>query len=638
MGESRKRLGNGMASYNLSICAIYIIIVAFTLFLNYKRGTDQTGRINIENVTFSKVFTLLLPAFVVIVGAAIRLYSLDMIPYGLHQDEASIGYESYILSEYGVDRYGHVFPVYPITYGSGGGSPLMIYLNVITTHLFGFGVKTLRMLPAILGILTLVSFFFMMNVLSAEGIKRSEAVSSLQNLNGEYLWIPLVSLTVLTFCPWHVMLSRWSLDSNTTPFWVSLAMMLFALGAYYQREATSFGNIGTLFSHSDRRKSRTLWSSDVKATILFLLSSIMYSLCLYSYGATTIIIPVHLIIIAIFCVKTKRMTVFQLIIGIVFFVLTTVPLLLFYAVNYLGLPEIYTPFFTITAFTAKRSVFSGESGFVTGLIRNFITMIKNMTLGNSSEQIVNYIPGYPPLFAFTFPVTLIGIVISVVRARRGEILDVFFGSLFIPAMLFGLVVEEDINRMVVIFIPLIYYLARGFVFVTNEFIVIERSAGDKTKKMVAILCKAVAPALFLIAAAAFLNTYFNDYNEMNEEAFMPGYGDACAYADSLSGEHIYSTYSHVSAPYMVALYYTRTSPKHFMSTVHYKDDKAEFRIADFFGRFIFGIPSEVEEDPKAALDDGNILILHKTELSDMGLDADSDYQMRKYGNFVVVCR
>ncbi len=627
-----------MASYNLSICAIYIIIVAFTLFLNYKRGNDQTGRINLDSVSFNKVFTLLLPALVVIVGAAIRVYSLDLIPMGLHQDEASIGYESYILSEYGMDRDGNVYPVYPITYGSGGGSPLMIYLNVLTTGLFGFGVKTLRMLPAILGIFTLVSFFYMVKTLSAEGIKRAESVSSLQNLNGEYLWIPLVSLAVLAFCPWHVMLSRWSLDSNTTPFWICLAMMLFSLGAYYQRESTSFGSIGTLFSNSDRRKRRTLWSSDVKATVLFTLSAIVYSLCLYSYGSTTIIIPIHLIIIAVFCIKTKRMTIFQLILGIIFFILVSVPLMLFYAVNFLGLPEIYTPLFTVTAFTAKRSVFAGEGGFATGVIHSFITIIKNITFGNSSEQIVNYIPGYPPLFAFTFPVTLVGIIISAVRTKRGEILDVFFTSLFIPALLFGLAVEEDINRMVVLFIPIVYYLARGFVFVTNEFIVIEKTMGDKAKRYLAIFCKAVAPAIYLIAAAAFLNTYFTDYNKMNAEAFMPGYGEACAYADSLDGEHIYSTYSHVSAPYMVALYYTKTSPEYFISTVHYKDDKAEFRIADSFGRFIFGIPSDVSDDPKAALDGGDILILHKTELADMGLDGDNDYQMKKYGNFAVVYR
>ena len=61
-------------------------------------------------------------------GCFLRFYHLTTLPDGLNQDEASIGYEAFSLAFYGVDRYGNPFPVYPITWGSGGGSPLLIYL------------------------------------------------------------------------------------------------------------------------------------------------------------------------------------------------------------------------------------------------------------------------------------------------------------------------------------------------------------------------------------------------------------------------------------------------------------------------------------------------------------------------------
>ena len=94
----------------------------------------------------------------ILAGAALRLVSLGIIPHGLNQDEASIGYDAFTLAAYGMDRNGYVWPVYPITWGSGGGSPLMIYLAVLTTKLFGRSILSLRSTPAVLGVLTIPLF------------------------------------------------------------------------------------------------------------------------------------------------------------------------------------------------------------------------------------------------------------------------------------------------------------------------------------------------------------------------------------------------------------------------------------------------------------------------------------------------
>ena len=624
-------------TFNFYFGAIYIIIAISSLILWYRREKSNVSHVNISNVTFNRLYTLILPIAIIVLGAIIRLYRIGQLPSGLHQDEASIGYESYILSAFGIDRDGNRLPIYPITYGSGGGSPLMIYLNVITTYLFGAGVTTLRMLPAILGALTLPIFFLLLRFMSKDSVKSSSNLS-LMELNGEFVWLPLVGLSVITFCPWHVMLSRWSLDSNTAPFFICTSLLLFVLGAYTQKDATSFGNIDVLFSSKDSRKKRSLKASVPSATVCFALSAIFYALCLYDYGAATVIIPLHLIVISIYFLKTGRMTAFQLSLGILLFVIFTVPLGLFYAVNYFGLPQISTPLFTVTAFTAKRSIFVSGSGFFKSIIINFITIIKNLTVGNPEEQIVNLIPGFPPLFAFTFPVTVIGIVVSALGLKKGKLSDIFMFSLFIPAFIFGLLIEEDITRMVILFIPAIYFLTVGYIFVVTEFINIEKTAAKSSVKYFAYVTKAIAPALFFVGAAIFARAYFTQYNAVNSEAFMPGYGEACEYAESIvpSEGKILSTYEHLSAPFMIALYYTKTSPYEFYETVHYKDPNAEFRIADSFGKWTFGLPTDFENNISEYKKDGTVLILHSSEIEKYGFDKDEAFQLNYFGNFVVV--
>jgi hypothetical protein len=50
-----------------------------------------------------------------------RLFGLDLIPGGLNQDEAAIGYDAWALANYGIDRNGFTFPILPMSWGSGAG-------------------------------------------------------------------------------------------------------------------------------------------------------------------------------------------------------------------------------------------------------------------------------------------------------------------------------------------------------------------------------------------------------------------------------------------------------------------------------------------------------------------------------------
>ncbi|MBQ8030375.1 MAG: glycosyltransferase family 39 protein [Butyrivibrio sp.] len=526
--------------YNYIAMAAYILMGGAALYF-YFSGKKKAG-IHLSDKALRISFVV-----VMLVAAALRLYKLGTVPYGLQQDEASIGYEAYILSNFGIDRDGYHFPVYPITWGCGGGSPLLIYLNVISIALFGPGILKLRLIPAVCGILTVFLFYKTLRLGFEEKSYRNEA--------------SLLGAAFLAISPWHVILSRWSLDSNIMPFNLILSVYLYLL------------------------------ASKKKSSVIYCLSAASFALCMYSYGAATIVVPVTLFLIAIYSVKNKSLTIPQLAYSVVTFLVVFAPLLLFYAVNYLGVPEIITDVVTFNRFTAKRT---GEAfvslggGFFKGILGNLKALLLTISVGNEKNTIAHYLPGYATLFEFTFPVTFLGFVIGVKelfskdddKGRQGGILNAMFIFVTLGNVLLDMVILPDIQRLVMLFIPLIYFFVRGAVFVFEN---LGRTA-------------AIAlTMILLLGGVSFTRDYFTQYNRWTISIFMPGYGDAIKRAYEIAGDDrtIRSTYDGLAAPFMIALYYNNYDPNRFTSTVMYKDETAEFRIAESFGNFIFELPQDV---------------------------------------------
>ncbi len=557
--------------YNFIAMAAYILMGGAALYF-YFSGKKKDG-IHLSDKALRISFVV-----VMLVAAALRLYKLGTVPYGLQQDEASIGYEAYILSNFGIDRDGYHFPVYPITWGCGGGSPLLIYLNVISIALFGPGILKLRLIPAVCGILTVFLFYKTLRLGFEEKSYRNEA--------------SLLGAAFLAISPWHVILSRWSLDSNIMPFNLILSVYLYLL------------------------------ASKKKSSVIYCLSAASFALCMYSYGAATIVVPVTLFLIAIYSVKNKSLTIPQLAYSVVTFLVVFAPLLLFYAVNYLGVPEIITDVVTFNRFTAKRT---GEAfvslggGFFKGILGNLKALLLTISVGNEKNTIAHYLPGYATLFEFTFPVTFLGFVIGVKelfskdddKGRQGGILNAMFIFVTLGNVLLDMVILPDIQRLVMLFIPLIYFFVRGAVFVFEN------------------LGRAAAIALtmiLLLGGVSFTRDYFTQYNRWTISIFMPGYGDAIKRAYEIAGDDrtIRSTYDGLAAPFMIALYYNNYDPNRFTSTVMYKDETAEFRIAGSFGNFIFELPQDVNSKEY----EGDVFVVSsddRNKFSDISMFTEEDF-------------
>lgn len=537
-----------------------------------------------------------LPILLILTGAVLRFYRLGLIPYGLNNDEASIGYDAWALATYGIDRNGYPWPVYPITWGSGGGGPMVVYLAVLTEKLIGHSILSLRLPSAILGAMTLPLFYLLLK--KAFGNPAA-----------------LAGLILLIFNPWHFLMSRFALDCNTFAFWLVLALLLFLIGAQTGK------------------------------TIYYLLSAALFALCLYVYGSATIVIPVFLLLIAGLAVKRRLLTVRQLLSAIIVFLLILSPLIVFYMINFLDLPAIVTGRFSIPRFVTSRIVFyTFDASLPRHMGESLLYMLRFLTTGPLDTEVTcNQAPGYGVFYRYTFPLTFLGIIVSVLSLRGklhrrqaaygGPVSGLLLAGnliLFTCSIVFSLFLRLEISRMTLFLVPVLIFQAIALQFLFDY---IGRAA------YILILI------VFCVGAAFFLRNYFGGrYRAASAENFMAGYGDAVLYAESLRETHagnalpsdatspiIYSTYSHVAAPFAVVLYYTETPVDDFMDTVVYRDEVSEARIAVAFTHYVFGLPEDIADNRYA----DDILILHKEDLNRLPAE---NYEATFFRDYAVAVR
>ncbi|SFP82624.1 Dolichyl-phosphate-mannose-protein mannosyltransferase [Butyrivibrio proteoclasticus] len=537
--------------YNYIMTAACVLTCAAAVVIYKKKSAGKNAVSDM-----SDRMTYLLLTITICIATFLRLFLLGCVPNGLQQDEASIGYEAFALAKYGVDRNGYAYPVHPLAFGSGGNSELMIYLNMISVKLFGTGIVKLRLIPAILGIATVFVFFFVL-----------KEVFSAPAFAGKKNTLSIVGTAFLAVCPWHVILSRWSLDSNIMPFLQIIGLYTF-LVALRKKTAKSFA-----------------------------LSAALLAIGMYGYGAGTMVIPMFIVIACIYALIKGALNVKKLIISAAVFMIIFMPLFLFYAVNYLGVPEIVTDYFCINKLTATRSgeVFlTLDSSLPQKLLNNLKVLGLVLTVGNDEDMLCHFYPGYATLFEFTFPITFTGLFLVfkdffVGLKKKAEddseylCNNAAFAAFLIANIVLSIAVETDISRMVTLFIPLVYAFVRGFDFILSN-----------SKRLAAVLL-----IMVLLADISFVKDYFTDFNSKVISIFMPTYGDAVARAYEIAGDdrQVYSTYDGLSAPFIVALYYTDYNPIAFNDTVEYYDDEAMFRTAKSFGNFVFAdIPENFESE------------------------------------------
>lgn len=457
-------------------------------------------------------------------GAAVRIYAFGSIPNGIFIDEAIIGYDAYSLLHYGIDHNGFSYPVHLASFGSGQHA-LYAYLSMPFIAALGLNQVSIRLVNLVFGLLALGVFYLL--ALRTDGRKTA-----------------LAALFLLAINPWHIMISRWGLECNLFP-------AIFLLATYFLARSLQGG--------------RT-----------FGVAMLLYGVSLYAYGTAYYVVPVFLLMLAVYLGLHRRLRLKALLGGGLILALTGLPIALYVTVNALGWQTIQIGAVTIprlpaaARFTQIFSPFS-DGGIYENLANN-AAVLTRLLISQKDGYLWNAIPGFGSLYLFGLPLVLGGLwaVVLEKQSQRTFRLNNVFLFWLAAALLLALAMPVNINRANILFLPLIYLAARALVFVWDR-------------------SSLLAGGLVLLCLAwfgLFVHAYFKSYPQQIGPAFNESFGQAIQEASNRTGQTIYIT-KEVHLPYAYALFYTQPSPYDFLDTVVYVDPEAEFRDAASFGRYRF---------------------------------------------------
>ncbi|MBE7021883.1 MAG: hypothetical protein E7414_01525 [Ruminococcaceae bacterium] len=386
----------------------------------------------------------------------------------------------------------------------------------------------------------------------------------------------LVALFMLVINPWHIMMSRWGLECNLFP-------NVFLIGLYF------------LLKGEEKR-------------IFYPLSLFIFGLSLYAYGTSYMFVPVFLGIAAICLYRQRKIELKMLLVSAAVFIVTAIPIFLFMCINIFQLKPMDWGFLSFPRLAEGRyhttvTVLGGD--LVRQMLRNLGTFLKILITGNDG-LIWNSIPGFGVLYMFSLPFVFLGLYsLCTDKKNKGRFLLItMLPAIFVLVLLS----EVNINRANIVF-PLIIYLAAEGIYMT-----VGRGKG--------VFFSVIT--VYLASFCIFTTVYFTSYQKKIGSAFFEGFGEALTYAAEQTDDTIYMT-EYVNAPYIFALFYEKEDPQHFIDTVDYAYKNTSVRPVNSFGRYVTGLPEELEKTEICIASEGEAVQYD-----------DANYEKKKFGGYVVI--
>lgn len=502
--------------------------------------------------------SLILIILLILFGAFIRIALIDKIPNALNVDEVSAGYEAYSVLNYGIDRNGNFLPVHFVAWGSGQ-NVLYSYLMMPFILIFGLNVVSIRLPMALIGSLALFLFY--------------KLIKNVENKK-----VAIIGLAFLAICPWHIMKSRWGLESNILPELILLSSFI-------------------LIKYIKTKNNK----------LLYLFAGVL-GISTYAYGTSYFFVPVFLGISSIYLLYKKNIKINDAIKVILITSIIALPLIIFTIINTFNLSQINLSFMTIPRLTANRyqevsSVFSGD--FLKNSLNNFIESIKILLFQNDKLD-WNALKWYGICYVFSIPFMILGIFVNF-RKNENNISKNIINIWFVSSLLLMFVCEPNINRINVVMFPMIYYVVIGISKVI-----------EKSVKILLV----VLVLIYLYSFISFAIYYCNkDFDEMF--VFEGGLQEVIEYVDS-KDKKVYIT-NKIKEPYIYVLFYTKVSPVEFHKTVQYLTKGSNFEVVKSFGKYNFYIPSEMDEN--------GVYVIKKDDIWNVNLD---EFEVKDFGKYVVL--
>lgn len=466
----------------------------------------------------------LLSVVALVIGVGARTFAFCEVPPGLNPDEASIGYDAWSLLHYGVDRNGFKWPIHLVSWGSGQNALYAYFAMPFIA--FGLTPCTTRVPMLLAGYLSLPLTWIVARRLFDE----------------RAAW---TTLGTVALSPWHVMLSRWALESNLMPF-VFLAALAGLLSA------------------------RTSNAYRVRLVCAFAL----FGLCLYAYGTAYLAVPLFVTGALILGVVGGDLTPRAVALGFTTFLIVTLPIVMYVSINAFGWQTVSLAGITIPRLPVSSRMKTEISS------RSFSSNAEDLwrLLTTQSDGLAyNVTEPYGVLYSgafFIFALCLMALIVLFTLRKQWPArcaLVVLWCVVTVPT---GVVQEPNINRINLLLMSLVLTagLALG---------VIDRwMRGLATIGLLALL----------LLSGFFIHTYFTKQPRLLSEQYATGFTSALDRAQaSSSPTDLICVTSEVNMPYIFALFTERTDPRKYLRTVSYLDVGASIREVTRFGRYTFGL-------------------------------------------------
>jgi 4-amino-4-deoxy-L-arabinose transferase-like glycosyltransferase len=513
-----------------------------------------------EQMKKKDALTILSVGTVFGIGIFLRVWYFGAHPAGLHQDEASIAVEASSLYYFGSDRNGQTYPVHFISWGSGQNA-LYAYLLIPLVPL-GLSPEVIRLPMLITGLMSIPLMYFI----------------------GRKIFSPSVGMLaamLMAISPWHIMLSRWALESNILPF-------VFLLGF-------------CCIINFDRG---WLW---MVAGFIFL------GISLYAYGTAYFLVPLFLLLFLAILLPQRRFAWWQVGMGLLVFFLIALPIGLFIVINSFSLPAMRLGVISIPRLPAdpRYAVLTGVGGGNALIFygKNFYAFIRILFL-QTDDLVFNSLPASGFLFPGSIFFALFGIgrILHEWKIVRSPQLLLFLGWVGFASLL-GIAQPPVINRINVLFPGLILLVAWVF-----------EGLWRHSKAIFWSVALGLTISTFIFAREYFQKAYRNEVGR----AFADGLILALQQIPSQADIPVCIT-GQVNMPYIFVLLVHPQDPSFIAEQIHYVTQRDAFRVVDRYENYYFGFSN----CPSA-----NRLYIIAVHGEKIPLDRmASFYSVEEYGNF-----
>lgn len=426
-----------------------------------------------------------LTAVLLLMAVFLRVYRMGTLPLGMHIDEAGVGLNAWSIAHYGTDRYGNFMPVCPLNF-YGEQSAFYTYFCALLVKIAGLNIYTLRLPGVIMGIVAVVfGALLMKEKWGKKGF--------------------LTGLALLGIFPYFIMNCRFALDCNA---------MLGAL-------TVALYGLMRLVKKAQREEEKGLYG-------LFFLEGILLSVVLYTYIVAVIVMALFCLTLGIYYLlyrKENRPRRFrQLLCMALPLCVLVVPLVMVFAVNYLQLDTIRTPFFTVPKLIVNRT--EELTTAPAGLMQKFRYLIYPLTSDGkygSSDR-------YWTLYYWSVPFIVIGGIYSLIQSWKDWKQKIFSQDwcmvlITVAQVVMFLLCGQYNYHINGIFIALAYFCVGG-IFATASVV-----KGKKGKAAFA----AVVSCLYLITFVGFAKEYYGTVEEPVFQVYG-GVDEAVSWAEEHLGE------------------------------------------------------------------------------------------------------